>query len=99
MLRTEPGFFSAFFGVLLAGAVPVPIYPPTRPSHLEEYARRQAKILDNAQARLLVTFPEVERVAGLLRARVRSLTGVTTLERLTRIRRRWRSWNTDGRTA
>jgi 1-acyl-sn-glycerol-3-phosphate acyltransferase len=82
MLRTEPGFFSAFFGVLLAGAVPVPIYPPTRPSHLEEYAKRQVKILDNARARLLVTFPEVERVAGLLRARVRSLGGVTTLERL-----------------
>ena len=82
MLRTEPGFFAAFFGVLLAGAVPVPIYPPTRPGRLEEYAVRQVKILDNAQARLLVTFAEVERVAGLLRARVRSLTGVTTLERL-----------------
>ena len=82
MLRTEPGFFAAFFGVLLAGAVPVPIYPPTRPSHLEEYAARQVKILDNAQARLLVTFAEAERVAGLLRARVQSLTGVTTLERL-----------------
>jgi 1-acyl-sn-glycerol-3-phosphate acyltransferase len=85
MLRTEPGFFSAFFGVLLAGAVPVPIYPPTRPGRFEEYATRQVKILDNAQARLLVTFPEVERVAGLLRARVRSLTGVTTLERLPRV--------------
>jgi acyl carrier protein len=82
MLRTEPGFFGAFFGVLLAGAVPVPIYPPARLAHLEEYAARQVKILDNAQARLLVTFPEVARVAGLLRARVRSLAEVTTLERL-----------------
>ncbi len=82
MLRTEPGFLAAFFGVLLAGAVPVPIYPPTRPGRLEEYAARQVKILDNAQTRLLVTFAEVERVAGLLRARVRSLTGVTTLDRL-----------------
>ncbi len=82
MLRTEPGFFAAFFGVLRAGAVPVPIYPPTRPGRLEEYAARQVKILDNAQARLLVTFAEVERVAVLLRAGVRSLTGVTTLERL-----------------
>jgi 1-acyl-sn-glycerol-3-phosphate acyltransferase len=82
MLRTEPGFFGAFFGVLRAGAVPVPVYPPTRPSHLAEYAARQVKILDNAQARLLVTFPEVERVAGLLQPRVRSLAGVTTLEQL-----------------
>jgi len=83
MLRTEPGFFSAFFGVLLAGAVPVPIYPPTRSARLEEYAARQVKILDNARARLLVTFPEVQRVAGLLRARVPSLRGATTLARLT----------------
>jgi 1-acyl-sn-glycerol-3-phosphate acyltransferase len=82
MLRTEPGFFSAFFGVLRAGAVPVPIYPPARPARLEEYAGRQVRILDNARARLLVTFPEVERVAGLLRPRVRSLAEVTTLERL-----------------
>jgi fatty-acyl-CoA synthase len=82
MLRTEPGFFSAFFGVLLAGAVPVPIYPPARPARLEEYATRQVRILDNARARLLVTFPEVERVAGLLRPRVRSLAGVVTLEAL-----------------
>jgi 1-acyl-sn-glycerol-3-phosphate acyltransferase len=82
MLRTEPGFFDAFFGVLLAGAIPAPIYPPARPAHLEEYAARQVKILDNAQARLLVTFADVERVAGLLRSRVRSLTAVTTLPRL-----------------
>jgi fatty-acyl-CoA synthase len=82
MLRTEPGFFGAFFGVLLAGAVPVPIYPPTRPARLEEYAARQVKILDNARARLLITFPEVQGVAGLLRAQVRSLRGATTLARL-----------------
>lgn len=30
MLRTEAAFFEAFFGTLLAGAVPVPIYPPFR---------------------------------------------------------------------
>jgi fatty-acyl-CoA synthase len=82
MLRTEPAFFTTFFGVLLAGAVPVPIYPPARPGRLEEYAARQVRILDNAQARLLITFPEVERVAGLLRPHVPSLKGVTTLARL-----------------
>ena len=82
MLRTELDFFPAFFGVLRAGAVPVPVYPPARPGRLEEYAARQVKILDNAQARLLITFPEIERVAGLLRPHVRSLAGVTTLARL-----------------
>ncbi len=82
MLRTEPAFFDAFFGVLLAGGVPVPIYPPFRPDRLEEYAERQIGILDNAQARWLLTFQEAERVAGLLRPRVPSLRGVTTPEQL-----------------
>ena len=32
MLPTGREFFAAFFGVLLAGSVPVPLYPPARPS-------------------------------------------------------------------
>lgn len=82
MLRTEAAFFEAFFGTLLAGAVPVPIYPPFRLDRLEEYAKRQERILHNAEARLLITFGEVERVARLLRGRVPSLEEVTTVERL-----------------
>jgi 1-acyl-sn-glycerol-3-phosphate acyltransferase len=82
MLRTEEPFFAAFFGTLLAGAVPVPIYPPFRADRIEEYARRQLGILANAEARLLVTFAEAERVAGLLRSRARTLSGVVTVEQL-----------------
>jgi fatty-acyl-CoA synthase len=82
MLRTEAAFFEAFFGTLVAGAVAVPIYPPFRPDRIEEYAERQTGILKNAGARLLVTFPEAERVAGLLRPRVPSLAAVTSAERL-----------------
>jgi 1-acyl-sn-glycerol-3-phosphate acyltransferase len=82
MLRTEPAFFCTFFGILLAGAVPVPIYPPFRPERLEEYAARQVGILNNAQARILVTFREAQRVATLLRARVASLRDVVGVERL-----------------
>ena len=86
MLRTELAFFDVFFGVLLAGGVPVPIYPPFRLDRLEEYAARQAGILTNAEARLLVTFGPATRVARLLRGRVPSLRGVTTVERLSRLR-------------
>ncbi|MFQ5899265.1 MAG: AMP-binding protein [Candidatus Methylomirabilia bacterium] len=82
MLRTEEAFFHSFFGVLLAGGVPVPIYPPFRLDQIEEYARRQIGILRSAQARLLITFRQAERVAGLLFSRVPSLTGVTTAEQL-----------------
>jgi 1-acyl-sn-glycerol-3-phosphate acyltransferase len=78
MLRTEEAFFASFFGVLLAGAVPVPIYPPFRLDRLEEYAQRQIGILRNAEATLLVTFDQATRVAGLLRARLASLREVVT---------------------
>ncbi|MGH7356071.1 MAG: AMP-binding protein, partial [Candidatus Rokuibacteriota bacterium] len=84
MLRTERAFFDAFFGVLLAGGVPVPVYPPFRLDRLEEYAARQVGILTNAEARLLVTFGPATRIARLLRGRVPSLRGVTTTERLSR---------------
>src|SRR5207249_6844061 len=73
MLRTERGFFDAFFGTLLAGAVPVPLYPPVRADDLVAYTRRQQTILRNAGARVLVTFAEVERLTGLMRSQVPSL--------------------------
>jgi len=73
MLPTSRDFFRVFFGVLLAGAVPVPIYPPARPSQIEDHLRRQSGILANCEARALVTIPEAQPVAGLLRDRVPSL--------------------------
>jgi acyl carrier protein len=84
MLRTERAFFDAFFGVLLAGGVPVPVYPPFRLDRIEEYAARQVGILSNAEARLLVTFDAAARIARLLRGRLPSLRGVTVAERLAR---------------
>ena len=41
MLPTGRDFFVAFFGILYAGAVPVPIYPPMRLSQLEEHLQRR----------------------------------------------------------
>jgi acyl carrier protein len=41
MLPTGSDFFIAFFGILYAGAIPVPIYPPMRLSQLEDHLRRQ----------------------------------------------------------
>ena len=73
LLRTEPAFFPSFLGVLLAGGIPVPLYPPFRMDHLEEYVERQVGILRNAGARVLVTFDEARRVGTLLKARVPSL--------------------------
>ncbi|HXN65898.1 MAG TPA: AMP-binding protein [Candidatus Acidoferrales bacterium] len=76
MLPTGLEFFFCFTGVLLAGAVPVPIYPPFRVDRIEEYAARQSAILHNAGAKLLITFDRAEKVARLLAPQVRSLSAV-----------------------
>jgi 1-acyl-sn-glycerol-3-phosphate acyltransferase len=78
MLPTGFDFLRSFQGILIAGAVPVPIYPPVRLDRLEEYARRQSAILANAEVRALITVDRARGVAGLLRAPVPSLTRVTT---------------------
>ena len=82
MLRTEAAFFPAFFGTLLAGAIPVPIYPPFRADRIGEYAQRQVGVLSNAATRLMITFAEVETLTGLLRGQIPTLTAVTTLDDL-----------------
>ena len=82
MLPTGIGYLHAFFGVLLAGAIPVPIYPPTRLSQLEEHVGRHAGILQSAGAAALITFPQTETVARLLSSMVPSLEHVLSLEDL-----------------
>ncbi len=83
MLPTSREFFYTFAGVLLAGGIPVPIYPPFRADRVEEYAGRQATILSNAGVRLLVTFRQAETVARLLMPRIPSLAGVVNASLLT----------------
>ena len=82
MLPTSRDYLFSFFGVLLAGGVPVPIYPPARPSQIEDHLRRHAGILDNARAVLLITVPEAKRVARLLRAQVVGLRSIVTPQEL-----------------
>ncbi|WP_092430710.1 AMP-binding protein [Geopseudomonas sagittaria] len=69
MLPSGLDFFRCFFGILFAGGIPVPMYPPARPAQLEDHLRRQAGILRNCQAPLLIT-------SGLVRPLARLLTGL-----------------------
>jgi 1-acyl-sn-glycerol-3-phosphate acyltransferase len=82
MLPTCAEFFYTFAGILLAGGIPVPIYPPVRADRITEYATRQAGILRNAESRFLITFREAEGLARLLRPRVPTLREVLNAERL-----------------
>ncbi len=80
MLPTGLDYFLTFFAVLFAGAIPVPLYPPARPSQIEEHLRRHRGILRNADAKILITVPEVKLIGALLKTQVESLTLVETVE-------------------
>ncbi len=84
MLPTSRAYFVTFAGVVLVGAVPVPVYPPARPSQLPDHLRRTAGILSNARATMLVTVPEAVTLGHLLRSNVESLRHVVVPESLTR---------------
>lgn len=82
MLPTGRDYFYSFYGVLMAGGIPVPIYPPMRISQIEEHLRRHARILANAGAAILITFAEAKPVARLLRLQVEGLRTVVNVEEL-----------------
>ena len=90
MLPTSEAFFTAFFGVLYAGGVPTPIYPPARPSQIEEHLKRQAGILRNARAVLLIAAQEASAVARLLKLQVESLRAVISAEELSQSPGGWK---------
>ncbi len=76
MLPTGRDYFFSFYGILIAGGIPVPIYPPLRLAQLEDHMRRHARILANAQVAMMITMPEAKPVALLLRSQVQSLRSV-----------------------
>ena len=82
MLPTCLDFFRAFFGILLAGGIPVPLYPPARPSQVEEHLRRQGGILKNCGATLLITSGEIKPLARLVQAQVDNLEHLATVPEL-----------------
>ncbi len=82
MLPTSRGFFQSFMGILVAGAVPVPIYPPLRRAMIEEHLRRQAGILRNAGAVLIVTDEATRPFGALLSGLAPDLRRVSTVAEL-----------------
>ena len=84
MLPTSVEYFFSFFGILLAGGIPVPIYPPVRASQIEDHLKRHGGILANALTVCLITVPQAKPLALLLKPRVGTLKHVVTPEELMR---------------
>jgi len=89
MLPTGLDFLRSFQGILMAGAIPVPIYPPVRLDRLEEYARRQSAILADAGVVTLITIARARPIASLLRPWVPSLAHVVTADELADLGALW----------
>jgi len=83
MLPGSADYFYCFFGILLAGGIPVPIYPPARPSQLEDHMRRHVRILANCLARTFITVAEAKGVAQLLKSQVPNLQHIVSAAELT----------------
>jgi acyl carrier protein len=80
MLPTTADYLYCFYGVLMAGGIPVPLYPPARLSTIEDHMTRHVGILKSCGASVMVTIPEAKALAWLLRAQVESLRSVLVPE-------------------
>ncbi len=78
MLPTGRDYFVTFLGVLLAGGIPVPVYPPVNPLQLEEHLGRQSRLLASAGTSVLVAASDTEATERFLRPLVPSLRTVCT---------------------
>jgi fatty-acyl-CoA synthase len=64
VLPTSPSFPDAFFGALLAGAIPVPLYPPVRLGRMAEYHRATARLLGACGVRVVVSDGRIRLLLG-----------------------------------
>jgi acyl carrier protein len=76
MLPTSKEYLFCFYGTLLAGGIPVPLYPPARLATIEDHMTRHVAVLKSAGTSVMVTIPEAKPLAWLLRAQVASLRAV-----------------------
>jgi acyl carrier protein len=79
MLPTSREYFFTFFGVLLAGGIPVPVYPPGRLRQIEEHLLRHSAIANNSLARIMVTMEEAQLFARFMHTNVVNLRNVLTM--------------------
>ncbi len=82
MLPTGLPFVAGFLAILWLGAVPVPLYPPFRADQAEDYLKRQVAILDNARAKVLISFDRAWSVTQMLQMQAKTLEKVVSAESL-----------------
>ncbi len=64
VLPTCPAFVEAYFGALLAGAVPVPLYPPFRLGRLSEYHAATSRMIAAVRASVVLADARTRKLLG-----------------------------------
>jgi acyl-CoA synthetase (AMP-forming)/AMP-acid ligase II len=82
VLPTGADFVEGFFGVQLAGAVPVPLYPPVRLGRMEEYLAATTRMLTVVGAKLVLSDRRVKLLLGQAIARAAVPLGCPTVAEL-----------------
>jgi len=83
MLPTSCDYFYSFYAILYLRAIPVPIYPPSHYSQIEDHLKRHINILQNAQVKLLITVEQAKPLSQLLKMQVPSIVAIACSEELT----------------
>jgi 1-acyl-sn-glycerol-3-phosphate acyltransferase len=78
MLPTGSDYFACFAGILIAGAVAVPVYPPAQAARLADHLHRHVAILANAGVRTMIVPDGTETAAALVKAWAPALRQVTS---------------------
>ncbi len=82
VLPTGADFMDAFFGAQLAGAVPVPLYPPVRLGRMDEYARMTHRMLEVSAAKVVLSDRRIRLLLGKAIELARPIFGCPTVAEL-----------------
>jgi fatty-acyl-CoA synthase len=78
-------FVLTFLAAVRVGVLPVPLYPPLSLGSLDAYAERTAKVLQSAEAKLLVASGQLQNVLWSLVGTVPSLQRLVKCEELSEV--------------
>jgi fatty-acyl-CoA synthase len=73
MLPTGADYFACFAGILLVGAIVVPVYPPAQSARIDDHLARHAAILSDARARIMIVPSHTFLASVLAKARIPTL--------------------------
>lgn len=66
MLPTGQKFAYIYFGIIIAGGVPVPVSQPAGTSNLAKYLDNLTHIIHDCEARFFITYDKIKLIAGSL---------------------------------